>query len=103
MGARIFRNFFIRVQFYHASKLFFLRSAFTCFNRIGFFGSSDFTGQISFPLADKIDQNGKCIKSLHGDTITFTMDEPGVYRVEAYKQYLGRRQGWVFSNPIYIR
>ena len=29
--------------------------------------------------------------------------EPGVYRVEVYKQYLGRRCGWIFSNPIYVR
>lgn len=28
---------------------------------------------------------------------------PGVYRVEAYIHYLGKRRGWIFSNPIYIR
>jgi hypothetical protein len=34
---------------------------------------------------------------------TFTTSRPGVYRVEAYIQYLGKRRGWIFSNPIYIR
>ena len=29
--------------------------------------------------------------------------EPGVYRIEAYRRYLGRRRGWIFSNPIYVR
>ena len=29
--------------------------------------------------------------------------EPGVYRVEAWKSYLGIKRGWVFSNPIYVR
>jgi len=29
--------------------------------------------------------------------------EPGVYRVEAYRHFKGRRRGWVFSNPIYLR
>jgi hypothetical protein len=29
--------------------------------------------------------------------------EPGCYRLEVYRRYLGRRVGWIFSNPIYIR
>jgi len=29
--------------------------------------------------------------------------EPGVYRVEAYIHYKGKRRGWIFSNPIYVR
>jgi hypothetical protein len=28
---------------------------------------------------------------------------PGIYRIEAYRNYLGRRRGWIFSNPIYLR
>ena len=63
------------------------------------------TLQAKFPSRAQIKliKNGKCIKSLHGDAITFITDEPGVYRVEAYQQYLGKRRGWIFSNPIYIR
>jgi len=34
---------------------------------------------------------------------TFTATEPGVYRVEVYRNYLGQRRGWIFSNPIYLR
>jgi len=30
------------------------------------------------------------------------VSSPGVYRVECYKKFLGRKRGWVFSNPIYI-
>lgn len=29
--------------------------------------------------------------------------EPGVYRIEAYRKYLGKRRGWIYSNPIYVR
>lgn len=29
--------------------------------------------------------------------------EPGVYRVEAYRRYLGKKRGWIYSNPIYVR
>jgi hypothetical protein len=29
--------------------------------------------------------------------------EPGVYRVEAYRRYLGKKRGWIYSNPIYVQ
>ncbi|HEX2979128.1 MAG TPA: CehA/McbA family metallohydrolase [Anaerolineaceae bacterium] len=29
--------------------------------------------------------------------------EPGVYRVEAYRSPWGRKRGWIFTNPIYVR
>ena len=34
---------------------------------------------------------------------THTATEPGVYRVEVYRNYLGKKRGWIFSNPIYVR
>jgi hypothetical protein len=34
---------------------------------------------------------------------THITTEPGVYRIEAYRNYLGSKRGWVFSNPIYVR
>jgi hypothetical protein len=30
-------------------------------------------------------------------------NEAGVYRIEAYRNYLGAKRGWIFSNPIYVR
>lgn len=33
----------------------------------------------------------------------YSATEPGVYRVEAWKNYLGLKRGWIFSNPIYVR
>lgn len=33
----------------------------------------------------------------------YSATEAGVYRVEAYRNYLGRKRGWIFSNPIYVR
>ena len=33
----------------------------------------------------------------------YTATEPGVYRVEVYRNYLGKKRGWIFSNPIYVR
>jgi len=37
------------------------------------------------------------------DSCIFIATEPGVYRLEAYINYLGRRRGWIYSNPVYIR
>lgn len=37
------------------------------------------------------------------DICTFIANQPGVYRVESYIHYLGKRRGWIFSNPIYVR
>ncbi|MBA4420185.1 MAG: hypothetical protein C0391_03470 [Anaerolinea sp.] len=34
---------------------------------------------------------------------TYITDKPGVYRVEVYTHYLGKRRGWIYSNPIYAR
>lgn len=36
------------------------------------------------------------------DLCTYITSEPGVYRVEVYINYLGRRRGWIYSNPIYV-
>ena len=34
---------------------------------------------------------------------THITTEPGVYRIEAYRRYLGKRRGWIYGNPIYVR
>ena len=36
-------------------------------------------------------------------TLTHATFEPGVYRVEVHRQYLGKKRGWIYSNPIYVR
>ena len=33
----------------------------------------------------------------------YSATEPGAYRVEVWRSYLGRKRGWIFSNPIYLR
>lgn len=34
---------------------------------------------------------------------THITTQPGAYRVEAYLRVWGKRRGWIFSNPIYVR
>ena len=36
-------------------------------------------------------------------TLTYNASEPGVYRVEVHRSYLGKKRGWIYSNPIYVR
>jgi hypothetical protein len=61
--------------------------------------------QVMLPAAADVIliKDGRPWKHTHGQMLTATTDEPGVYRVEAYRQHLGRRRGWIFSNPIYLR
>ncbi len=47
-------------------------------------------------------KDGMVVKE-HSDreVLTYITKEPGIYRVEAYIDYLNRHRGWIFSNPIY--
>ena len=48
--------------------------------------------------------NGSPLKSWENRIIcSHTTSQPGAYRVEAYLPYKGKRRGWIFSNPIYVR
>ncbi len=40
--------------------------------------------------------------SKDNQVMAFPISKPGAYRVEVYLQYLGKRRGWIFSNPIYV-
>ena len=52
----------------------------------------------------KLIKDGQVLKEWKDQqNCTHITTEPGVYRVEAYRRYLGRKVGWIFSNPIYIR
>jgi len=64
------------------------------------------TLQIRLPgLADcRLIKDGKVFKEWEQqDNFVHIATEPGIYRVEVYRRYLGRRVGWIFSNPIFIR
>jgi hypothetical protein len=47
-------------------------------------------------------KNGKLVHSVFGQSLVFTTEEAGIFRVEAHKKYLGKSRGWIFSNPIYV-
>ncbi len=62
------------------------------------------TFQIAAPGEGEIRllRNGKVVAAQTGRTLTYTSEEPGVYRVEVWKRRWGRPRGWIFSNPIYV-
>ncbi len=63
------------------------------------------TLQAKFPSTAEIKliKDGICIKTLSAEAFSHVTDEPGAYRIEARKHYLGKLRGWIFSNPIYVR
>ncbi len=56
-------------------------------------------------LADiRLIKNGEVIgKWKKKQVCTHITAESGVYRIEAYRSYLGKKRGWIFSNPIYVK
>lgn len=47
--------------------------------------------------------SGKLLYESKGNQVlAFPISEPGAYRVECYLHFLGKRRGWIFSNPIYV-
>ena len=56
------------------------------------------------PAECRLVKDGKVTKTwFKRETCAYITTEPGVYRVEAYIDYLGLKRGWIFSNPIYVR
>ena len=66
-------------------------------------GTITFQAKLPSVCEIRLVMNGRVIKEKHGETLIFISDKKGVYRIEAYKQYLGKLRGWIFSNPIYVK
>lgn len=48
-------------------------------------------------------RDGKVIeRSITSGEFIYNIDQPGIYRLECYRRYLGKKRGWIFSNPIYV-
>lgn len=66
-------------------------------------GATVFEVQTPYPATIRLLRNGRVIVRARGKVLKHTTAEPGVYRVEAYRQYRMGRRGWIFSSPIYVR
>jgi hypothetical protein len=47
-------------------------------------------------------RNGQLVAQAENNHLVSISHAPGVYRLEAYRQHVGRERGWIFSNPIYV-
>ena len=64
------------------------------------------TLQIKLPIRTECNliRNGKTIKTwVEREACTYITTDPGVYRVEAFLFFRGKRRGWIYSNPVYVR
>jgi hypothetical protein len=59
--------------------------------------------KLPFPVETLLIRDGEVVfRSENTDTISYPVTKPGAYRVECYMRFLGRKRGWIFSNPIYL-
>jgi hypothetical protein len=55
------------------------------------------------PARLRLLRDGREIAAAEGQTLEREVEEPGVYRVEAYRHARGRERTWILSNPVYLR
>jgi hypothetical protein len=55
------------------------------------------------PARLRLLRDGVEVAGAVGDALEHEVEEPGVYRVEAYRRAKGRERTWILSNPIYLR
>jgi hypothetical protein len=59
--------------------------------------------RLPLPVECRLLKDGKNIRLWRDrEVIMQYIDTPGVYRVESYIQYLGKKRGWIYSNPIFV-
>jgi len=67
-------------------------------------GGVTLQARLPLPAEIRLIKDGQLLQKWDRQTAcTHITTEPGVYRVEAHRNYLGKRRGWIFSNPIYVR
>lgn len=60
--------------------------------------------RLPIPVECRLLKDGETIRTwMKRETCTYITTEPGIYRVEAYIDYLGKSRGWIFSNPIFAK
>jgi hypothetical protein len=55
------------------------------------------------PARLRLLRDGVEVAAVSGEQIQHRVTEPGVYRIEAYRDSGGRERTWILSNPIYLR
>ena len=62
------------------------------------------SAQFAVPCSSRLMRNGKEVSRSSGkDHLEIPVNEPGVYRLEAWLMLDDEARPWIFSNPIYVR
>jgi hypothetical protein len=59
--------------------------------------------QFPVPCKIRLIEGGRLVAERAGDRLDVAVNEPGVYRVEAWLTLDGEDRGWIYANPIYVR
>jgi hypothetical protein len=59
--------------------------------------------RVPLPARLRLLRDGVEVARAEGEALEHEVEEPGVYRVEAYRRAKGRERTWILSNPIYLR
>jgi len=65
-------------------------------------GSACLFVTLPFPARIRILRNGKEWKTIVATSLTSSIEEPGVYRVEVFLKSAWKYRPWIYSNPIFI-
>lgn len=66
-------------------------------------GRRTLTVRAPLPARLRLLRDGEEVGTASGTSLELDVEEPGVYRAEAYRHAHGRERTWVLSNPIYLR
>lgn len=67
-----------------------------------FVGNALLDVSLPFPAKIRLIKNGVTMQERIGKRLTITIDEPGIYRIEAWLKAWGRYRPWIFGNHIYV-
>jgi len=59
--------------------------------------------EAALPVRWKLLREGDVVSESSGKSFDFSVNEPGIYRIEAWLQFVGEPRLWILSNPIYVR
>jgi hypothetical protein len=66
-------------------------------------GRRTLRARVPLPARLRLLRDGVELAAAEGTELEREVEEPGVYRVEAYRRAKGRERTWILSNPIYLR
>ncbi len=64
-------------------------------------GAVSITVTLPAPGEIHLRRDGRIIRRVTGMGLHYTTAEAGIYRVEVYRRFRGRKVGWIFASPIY--